>query len=42
MHEQFVEPSKQNADLIISGEGDTDEITRKIEHMIFSFSNDAI
>lgn len=42
MHEQFVEPSKQNADLIISGEGDIDEITRKIEHMIFSFSSDAI
>ena len=42
MHEQFVEPSKQNADLIISGEGDIDEMTRKIEHMIFSFSSDAI
>ena len=42
MHEQFVEPSKQNADLIISGEGDIDEMTRKIEHMILSFSSDAI
>ena len=42
MHEQFVEPSKQNADLIISGEGDIDKITKDIEHMIFSFSSDAI
>ena len=42
MHEQFVEPSKQNADLIISGEGDIDGMTRKIQQMIFSFSSDAI
>lgn len=34
MHDQFVEPSKKNADLIISGEADFDEIRIDIEQRI--------
>ena len=30
MHEQFVEPSKRNADIIISGEDKSEENIRKV------------
>ncbi len=34
MHAQFVEPSKKNADLILDGEGDINEMAKTVENQI--------
>ena len=37
MHNEFVEPSKTNADMIISGESDCSDACRDIEHRLHSY-----